>query len=156
MEFFAAPMDTPRLLEKLAEHAPRNPFCSPGFFKAMRRSGSDPWIAGMRKEDQLLRAAGVFLRRGRLNSTLEITSLPTAAGNEEFWCGLFRFSAVQRVALPKSKQTATPRRRWLYRCSNTRQDDGIAMSTCSISLASASIACPQITGEISAKQNLPA
>src|SRR5580698_1890304 len=97
MEFFAAPMDTPRLLEKLAEHAPRNPFCSPGFFKAMRRSGSDPWIAGMRKEDQLLSAAGVFLRRGRLNSTLEITSLPTAAGNEEFWCGLFRFSAERGI-----------------------------------------------------------
>jgi len=108
MEFFAAPMDTPRLLENLAEHAPRNPFCSPGFFKAMRRSGSDPWIAGMRKEDQLLSAAGVFLRRGRLNSTLEITSLPTAAGNEEFWCGLFRFSAERGITQIEANSYASP------------------------------------------------
>jgi hypothetical protein len=108
MEFFAAPMDTPRLLERLAEHAPQNPFCSPGFFKAMQHLGSDPWIAGMRKGDQLLSAAGVFLRRGRLNSTLEITSLPTAAGNEEFWCGLFRFSAEHGITQIEANSYASP------------------------------------------------
>jgi hypothetical protein len=108
MEFFAAPMDTPGLLWRLAEHAPLNPFCNAGFFKAMRRLGSDPWIAGMREGDQLLSAAGLFLRRGRLNSMLEITSLPAAAKTEEFWYGLFRFSAEHGITQIEANSYASP------------------------------------------------
>lgn len=108
MEFFAAPMDTPGLLERLAKHAPLNPFCGPGFFKAMRRLGSDPWIAGMMEGNRLTSAAGVFLKRGRLNSTLEITSLPAAANTDEFWLGLLRFSAAQRITQIEANSYASP------------------------------------------------
>jgi hypothetical protein len=93
MEFFAEPMEAPGLLEKLAEQAPQNPFCSRGYFRAMQLLGADPWIAGLRDGERLLSAAGVFITRGRLNSTLEVVSLPAAAGAEEYWSGLLRFSA---------------------------------------------------------------
>src|SRR5579872_1304564 len=72
MEFFAEPVETPGLLEKLAAQAPQNPFCGPGYFRAMKFLGADPWIVGLREGERLVSAAGVFIKHGRLNSTLEI------------------------------------------------------------------------------------
>jgi hypothetical protein len=97
MEFFANPMDTPGLLEKLAEQDRVNPFCSPGYLKAMRRLGPEPWIVGMKQGEQVVSAGGGYVRRGRLNSVIEIASLPAAAASEEFWSGLVRFSAQQGI-----------------------------------------------------------
>ena len=108
MEFFAEPMETPGLLEKLAEQAPQNPFCSPGYFRAMQLLGADPWIAGLREGERLLSAAGVFITRGRLNSTLEIVSVPAAAGAEEYWSGLLRFSADHGITRIEANSFASP------------------------------------------------
>jgi hypothetical protein len=108
MEFFAEPMKTPGLLEKLAEHAPQNPFCSPGYFRAMRLLGADPWIAGLREGERLLSAAGIFITRGRLNITLTIVSLPAAAGTEEYWSGLLRFSAEHGITQIEANSYASP------------------------------------------------
>jgi hypothetical protein len=108
MEFFAEPMETPGLLEKLAEQAPQNPFCSSGYFRAMQVLGADPWIAGLKEGEQLLSAAGVFITRGRLNSILEIVSLPAAAGAEEYWSGLLRFSADHGITQIDANSFASP------------------------------------------------
>jgi GNAT superfamily N-acetyltransferase len=108
MAFFAEPMDTPGLLEDLVEQAPENPFCTPSYFSAMRRLGAEPWIVGLREDEQLLSAAGAFITRGRLNSSLEIVSLPPAAGVEGFWFGLLQFAAEHRITQIEANSFASP------------------------------------------------
>jgi hypothetical protein len=108
MEFFAAPLQTPGLLEWLAAHAPQNPFCTPGYFRAMQRLGAEPWIAGLKQGERRLSAAGVFLRRGRLNTTAGIASLPAAASTEEYWAGLLRFSSAHGVTQIEADSYASP------------------------------------------------
>ena len=127
MAFFAEPMDAPGVLEDLAEQAPDNPFCTRNYFNAMRRRGSEPWILGLREGGRLFSAAGVFIRRGRLNSTMEIISLPAAASDERYWSGLLQFSAEhgitqieansfasQPMTIPMLKQEAERRDRCEY------------------------------------------
>ncbi len=108
MTFFAEPMDTTGLLEDLAQQSPENPFCTPGYFTAMKRLGAEPWIVGSKEGGRLQSAAGAFITRGRLNSTLEIASLPEAAGVEEFWFGLLRFGAEHGITKIDANSFASP------------------------------------------------
>ena len=108
MTFFAEPMAAPGLLDDLAEHAPDNPFCTPGYFNAMKRLGAEPWIVGFREGERLRSAAGAFITRGRLNSTLEIASLPEAAGAEEFWFRLVQFAAEHGITKIEANSFASP------------------------------------------------
>lgn len=92
MEFIVhlAEGDAITVLERLQ---PANPFATAAYFKSMRLLGCSTWVVGLQdSSNKLVYGCGAFIKKGRLNSALQITSLPNLdADNIIFWQGLSDF-----------------------------------------------------------------
>ncbi|MDB4913473.1 MAG: Acetyltransferase protein [Gemmatimonadetes bacterium] len=85
---------------ELARCYPASVFLSAGYLNAMRATGQEIWIFGVRGEDGTVQAAcGGLLKTGRLNTTLEIPSLPNVEGSSPFWAGLQTFWEDKHVTI---------------------------------------------------------
>lgn len=77
------------VIERLAELAPDNPFCTVQYAKVRERANSTRTCALLIRDDELVMAGCLgFLSEGRVNSRLEVTSLPVLAEKAVFWQGL--------------------------------------------------------------------
>ncbi|MCC6916315.1 GNAT family N-acetyltransferase [Nitrosomonas sp.] len=93
MKFIACPAegDVIAVLEKLQ---PANPFATVAYFESMRLLGYSIWVVGLQDSaSKLVYGCGAFIKKGKLNSTLQITSLPNlGVDSHVFWQGLRDFS----------------------------------------------------------------
>ena len=97
--FFAVPASKDSVAE-LSSRLPANVFATAEYFAARRQLHDSVWVLGMRAPDGALRyGAGAFLRNGRINTTMEVTSLPTLGATDPFWSGVREFCAGQGVTL---------------------------------------------------------
>src|SRR6185369_7059052 len=90
-EFYADYKTDGVLLEKVAALTPDNPFHTQAYIEAMRSLGLQVVVLCLIKDDEILSACPAFIRSGRLNKTLEITSLPLLVDADVFWNGLREF-----------------------------------------------------------------
>lgn len=91
LEFIVQPAegDVVAELEKLQ---PTNPFATTAYFESRRRLGCSTWVIGLRHSANGLEyGCGVFVRKGRLNRTLQIASFPNLGANAVFRQGLSEF-----------------------------------------------------------------
>lgn len=86
------------LLAELVSLAPTNPFYTPKYVAAMQTMGYEPIVFTLRTSTALLSGCTAFLRRGRLNKSLEIVSLPALKDTQSFWDGLIDFCRRTRVS----------------------------------------------------------
>src|SRR5918996_6463873 len=98
-EFFADYKADSVLLEKVAALTPDNPFHTQAYIEAMRSLGLQVVVLCLVHDGQLLSACPAFIRSGRLNKTLEITSLPLLADADIFWNGLREFCRSAGVTI---------------------------------------------------------
>ncbi len=96
--FFAERKVSPYVCDKLAKLAPANPFATYAYFRAMHELGFEAWVIGQR-DDQLLAGCGAFFKTGRLNRSLEITSLSEPADPDAFWRDLMRFCRESHITV---------------------------------------------------------
>ena len=96
-EFFSQRITGAVPLAALGLSEIENPFCTDAYVTAMQKRGHECWIVGMRVGEAVQEYAVATLRRGRLSSTLEITSLPKAAQQESFWNGIYLLCRRLRV-----------------------------------------------------------
>jgi hypothetical protein len=95
--FLAVADPTQSLLADAASLAPTNPFVTAGFVASRRRRGVQPWLLCVDADSHLVSACVAFVRSGRINCSLEISSLTELPRAEPFWQGLLRFCAAHRV-----------------------------------------------------------
>lgn len=96
-EFIAVPANR-QIIAELSARAPANPFATASFFESRRRVGCSTWVLGLRDNAGALECGcGAFLRRGRLDRTLVISSLPAVGADSSFWSGLRDFCAQHAV-----------------------------------------------------------
>ena len=87
-QFFAEALTRDASLE-LELRQPNNPFATAAYFRAKANLGFDVWIAGVRNSDSAItNGCGLFFKRGSLNHSLEIVSLPDFPPESAFWSGL--------------------------------------------------------------------
>ena len=98
-EFFADYKADSVLLEKVAALTPDNPFHTQAYIEAMRSLGLQVVVLCLVHDGQLVSACPAFIRSGRLNKTLEITSLPLLADADIFWNGLREFCRSAGVTI---------------------------------------------------------
>lgn len=97
---FCAEADPHReLCAALVSLAPANPFYTYAYTAAMRSMGFQPWVLALQDDQQVLSGCTAFLKSGRLNTSLEITSLPSLPDNDVFWRGLLGFCRDERITL---------------------------------------------------------
>ena len=92
MRFCAEPDPPGESCALLAALAPENPFHTYAYVEAMESLGYQPWLLSQCEEGRVLSACMAFMKSGRLNRSLEITSLPCLPDSHLFWEGLLRFS----------------------------------------------------------------
>ena len=96
--FVAVPANTSAVSE-LAALTPANPFATSSFFESMRRDGLASWVLGLSDATgRLACGCAAFVKSGRLNSSLEIPSLPGIGAESAFWPGLRAFCREQGVS----------------------------------------------------------
>lgn len=78
--------------------APWNPFYTWAFIEARRALGYRPCVLSLREHGQLVSGCTAFVRRGRLNRSLEVVSLPDLPSDSPFWDGLVQFCRQERLA----------------------------------------------------------
>lgn len=77
------------LITRLEAVHPENPFATSAFLSAKERLGCQGMLLGLKQPGQSLSAGCLaFLQRGRLNTQLEIPSLPKLPHSDVFWQGL--------------------------------------------------------------------
>lgn len=97
--FFAVPANKDVVAE-LSALLPVNVFATAEYFAARRQLHDTAWVLGTRAPDgALLCGAGAFLRKGRINTTVEVPSLPAVDASDAFWDGVREFCAQQGVTL---------------------------------------------------------
>ncbi|MDB4891954.1 MAG: Acetyltransferase protein, partial [Gemmatimonadetes bacterium] len=95
--FFAVPASKEAVAE-LSALLPVNVFATAEYFAARRQLHDTAWVLGTRAPDgALLCGAGAFLRKGRINTTMEVMSLPALDASDAFWGGVREFCAQQGV-----------------------------------------------------------
>ncbi|NOT48367.1 MAG: GNAT family N-acetyltransferase [Acidobacteria bacterium] len=87
------------LVNKIAGLTPENPFYTPEYLEVRKRLGAEGCALALDSNDGLVRGCLAFLTRGKLNSRLEITSLPVLEDQEIFWDGVFRFCREQNISV---------------------------------------------------------
>jgi hypothetical protein len=88
-----------RLADRIAELAPENPFYTAQYLAARKQNGSTPCLLMLENEGEIVAGCSAFLSSGRLNSRLEITSLPSLPDVKAFWDGLFDFCSLAGVSV---------------------------------------------------------
>jgi len=85
------------LLAELTALAPDNPFATPAYAAARQRLGDEPWTLGVARSGRLVTGCAAFARSGRLQRSLDITSLPELPEPEPFWRGLLALCRRERM-----------------------------------------------------------
>lgn len=98
LTFSAVPKPVRDLVDQIADLTPENPFYTPEYLEVRRKRGSEVWAISLNSENAPVSGCFGFLSRGRLNSRLEITSLPVLADEPSFWSGLFDFCRSANIA----------------------------------------------------------
>jgi len=98
IEFCVEANPPQELVAQLVSLAPTNPFYTPKYIAAMQTTGYEPIVFTLRTSTALLSGCTAFLRRGRLNKSLEIVSLPALIDNQDFWDGLIDFCRRTRLS----------------------------------------------------------
>lgn len=85
---------------QLAAALPDNAFATPEYFAARARLGWSGFVIGIGTESTIPSpTCGAFIKSGRLNTTLEIPSLPSVDRASEFWDHLEEFCRKKRVTI---------------------------------------------------------
>ena len=85
------------LHQQVSRLDPANPFVTLAHARAEEEMGGEPWLLGCRDAGRIICGCLGFVRRGRLNRELSITSLPEMP--PVFWAGLKRFITEQGITL---------------------------------------------------------
>lgn len=93
---FVALLPSRSQVADLAALAPENPFVTEAYSEFRRAGGDRVWALSLTEESPLSGCLA-FERSGRLNRTLEVTSLPQLRDPEIFWRGLLAFCRRRRV-----------------------------------------------------------
>ena len=110
-EFHAEENPSNGLLDEACALAPTNPFFSQAFVHAMAALGYRPWLLSLRNGSRLLAVGVGLMKSGRLNRSLEFTSLPVPDAPELFWERTVRFCRDLRVSyLEVNSFASTPQR----------------------------------------------
>lgn len=89
-------------------HDCTNPFLTTAYIRAVQNKG-EPWkLAVFDAADQLVAATVGYLKRGRLECALDITSLPGLDHEDTFWAGLKDFCAEMGVQRLRINTLASP------------------------------------------------
>jgi hypothetical protein len=95
--FVAARRPDSELYQQLSRLDPANPFVTLAHARAEQETGGEPWLLGWRDGGAITGGCLGFVRRGRLNRQLSITSLPEMP--PDFWAGLKGFITAQGITL---------------------------------------------------------
>lgn len=106
--FFSGPA-VPSIVMELGALSPDNPLVTESYFEYRRSTGWDSLVLGLRSERNTLEVGcGAFLRKGRLNTTLEISSLPGISSVSPFWSGLWQYCKEKEVTMLKLGTFCSP------------------------------------------------
>src|SRR5687767_8267165 len=97
-EFHAEENPSSVLLGEAGALAPTNPFFTQAFVQSMAALGYRPWLMSLRNGSRLLAAGIGLMKSGRLNRSLEFTSLPIPEASDLFWENTLRFCRDVRVS----------------------------------------------------------
>jgi hypothetical protein len=95
--FVAERRPEPELYQQVSTLDPANPFVTLAHARAEEAAGAEPWLLGCRDGDRIISGCLGFVRHGRLNRQLSITSLPETP--PDFWAGLKRFIAEEGITI---------------------------------------------------------
>ena len=95
--FFAKARPEPELYEQISRLDPVNPFLTLAHARAEEATGSEPWLLAYREGERIVRGCVAFVRRGRLNRRLSVTSVPEMP--PQFWSGLKQFTSDEGITL---------------------------------------------------------
>ena len=99
IEFRAVREPSFDLLADVSASAPENPFYTHAYVESIRLRGLVPFALTLQSDNKILTACTAFLRSGRLNRRLEITSLPSLPNGEQFWHGLVEFCRASDISI---------------------------------------------------------
>lgn len=99
MRFLAEASPSAARALEVAALSPANAFATAAFVRARESMGYLSWLFGFEDDKHLQRACFGFMRRGRVNCTLEIPSLPALADGTTFCEGVLRLCREQHVTL---------------------------------------------------------
>jgi hypothetical protein len=127
MPFFVEANSGEDLYRELARQDSANPLFTWKHAQAMREAGVNPCVLGIRDGRRLTCGSSAILRKGRLNRSLEILSLPDIDNGEAFWDGLLRHCrsaritrlelgswASHRAEIPQLPGEISRRKRWEF------------------------------------------
>jgi hypothetical protein len=97
-EFHAEENPSSVLLGEAGALAPTNPFFTQAFVHSMAALGYRPWLMSLRNRTRLVAVGVGLMKSGRLNRSLEFTSLPIPAASDLFWDNTLRFCRDLRVS----------------------------------------------------------
>lgn len=97
-EFHAEESPSSVLMGEAGALAPTNPFLTQAFVQSMAALGYRPWLMSLRNGSRLLSAGVGLMKSGRLNRSLEFTSLPVPEASDLFWKEALRFCRELRIS----------------------------------------------------------
>lgn len=86
-------------VKRLEDLSPDNPFFTVEYMDVRRRLGATPCLFFLDGDAEPQAGCLGYLTRGRLNSRLEITSLPVIKDETAFWSGLFDFCKTENISV---------------------------------------------------------
>jgi hypothetical protein len=97
MAFFSETERTEDLCSAIAALEPTNAGYTWGYVSAVAKTGAKPIVIGTSEAGKLICGCPAFVRRGKLNRSLQIQSLPRIPAGSEFWDGLIAFCRKGRL-----------------------------------------------------------
>jgi ribosomal protein S18 acetylase RimI-like enzyme len=83
---------------RLSQLCPANPFFTPEYFEARRRTGWTVWVLGLEDDDGVLQTGcAAFITLRGLSRKMELPSLPPLDADSPFWPGVEDFCRSMRV-----------------------------------------------------------
>lgn len=141
IEFHAVVAPPPSTVDRIAALTPENPFYTNEYLCSRKKLGAEPCSIELLDAGRPVTGCTAFITRGRLNSRMELTSLPTIVDETVFWNGLFGFCRSQEIsilsvhtfasaetAIMKSKRRFSHKLRSEYRLDLTVTDLWAAMN----------------------------
>ena len=135
VEFRSKFEPSPALADRISELTPDNPFYTSKYNEVRKRLGSTPCALWLEDRGVTIEGCSAFLSKGRLNSRMEITSLPDLKHPDAFWGGVFElcrdqgFSSLSvhsfgstRSQIPGSEMRTELRKRCEYRLDLSQGD----------------------------------
>ena len=78
-----------RIIDELSRLYPENAFASPAFVAARQKMGYAAWVLALRDDGGAMTlGCAAYLKKGRLNTVLEMPSMPPAPADSQFWSSL--------------------------------------------------------------------